>query len=76
MLHLSSSTLPYSSHLLSSQYVERHFSRDGPTQHSNVSAFVGIMVLGALGVGGAPGQELPLTCPRWLNPNSAWFGDS
>ena len=28
-----------SSHLLSSQYVERHFSREGPTQHSTVSTF-------------------------------------
>jgi hypothetical protein len=27
------------SHLLSSQYVERHFSREGTTQHSTVSAF-------------------------------------
>lgn len=27
------------SHLLSSQYVERHFSREGTTQHNTVSAF-------------------------------------
>lgn len=27
------------SHLLSSQYVERHFSREGTRQHSTVSVF-------------------------------------
>lgn len=59
------------SHLLSSQYVERHFSREGTTQHSTVSA--------SAGTGARGGREVLFLwlCghryrDRWLLEMGSW----
>lgn len=55
------------SHLLSSQYVERHFSREGTTQHSSVSAFERGQGSGMKGQG-VSGDGVQGVLYIWLGP--------
>ncbi|KAB0401400.1 hypothetical protein E2I00_017314, partial [Balaenoptera physalus] len=61
-------------HLLSSQYVERHFSREGPTQHSTVSAF-GRGWGGGMKVAGSMSTHT-LCSPRGLETTATTRGGS